>query len=364
MASITCSTCRDAAAALLVSLFALAVSPAHAITFQDLYRPTVMPEPGAPSTRAAAEQAAMGQLLERVTGNRGAALEPDLQSMIADAARYVSSYATLDGGRVQVGFLSSAVNSELQSRGRRIWGPERPLTLIWLAIDSGRGERTLLGAGASDTALSPEMAALTDEIRMQLADVASERGLPIALPLLDLQDLSAVSFIDVWGGYDDRIEQASQRYAADAILVGRLLVGDVGPTVQWTLLRGGGRAVSASQDVAEGLQWTADQYAQEFGVVGGVRTLRVIVQDVESLEDYGRVMSYLDGLSSLQSIDVDGVDGDVMTLRVAARGDAGVIERMFSLGRVLEPADPAPGFSQTGDSNSLVFKVARSAPRQ
>jgi hypothetical protein len=353
--------------ALLLSLWALAPAPAGAITFQDLYRPTVTPDPAAGDRRAAATEAAMRRLLERVTGNRGAGLEPDLQDLVANAASYVSSYATLDGGRVQVGFLPDRVNSALESRGRAVWGPERPLTLVWIAIDGGRGERTLLGADASSAdptaALSPEMTALADGIRAEIEDVASERGLPIALPLLDLQDLDAVSFADLWGGFDQRVEDASQRYGADAILVGRVLVSDVGNSVQWTLLRGANRAVTATEDAAEGLQWTADQFAQEFSVVGGVRNLRVVVEDVESLADYGRVMSYLGGLSSLQAVDVDSLDGDILTLHVAARGDADVIERMFSLGRVVEPADATSLPAPSGVGGALVFKVARAPQR-
>jgi hypothetical protein len=360
---------------LLLSFWVLAAAPAGAITFQDLYKPTVMPDPAAADRRAAATEAAMRRLLERVTGNRGAGLEPDLQDLVTNAASYVSSYATLDGGLVQVGFLANKIDGALESRGRAVWGPERPLTLVWIAIDGGHGERTLLGADGSSAELgqqplSPEMTALAESTRAAVEDVASERGLPIALPLLDLQDLDAVSFADVWGGFDQRIEEASRRYGADAVLIGRVLVSDVGNSVQWTLLRGASRAVTATEDAAEGLQWTADQYAQEFSVAGGVRNLRVVVEDVESLADYGRVMSYLSGLSSLQAVDVDSLDGDILTLRVAARGDADVIERMFSLGRVLEPADAASGSAVAGPGAgaggigaalgaALVFKVAR-----
>jgi hypothetical protein len=348
------------AAALLLALSSLAPAPARAITFEDLYTLTVTPEPGAGNRRVAAEQGAMRQLLERVTGDRAAALEPDLASMVENAADYVSSYGTLAGGQIQVGFIASAVNRELEARGRPVWGPERPLTLLWIAVDGGRGERVLLGADASTTELSPEMAQLTDSIRTELTEVASERGLPVLMPLLDLEDLGAIDSADVWGGFDRRIEQASARYGADAILVGRVLATEFGNNVQWTLLRGAERRAMAGEAVSEGLHWVADQYAQEYSVVGGVRTLRVVVQGVQSLADYGRVMSYLGGLSSLQSIDVESLADDALTLRVAARGDAGVIERTFSIGRVLEPATTGLGSGdERSSANTLVFKIAR-----
>src|SRR5690606_25025314 len=138
-------------------------------------------------------------------------------------------------------------------------------------------------------------------------------------------------------------------------------VTDLGNEVQWMLLRNGQRRLLAGTDIAEGLHWLADTYAQDFSVLGGVRTVRMLVRDVASLGDYGRVMSYLEGLSALQAIDVESLEGDLLSLRVAARGDVNVLERMFSLGRVLQLAD---GFGNAGGdvSNTLVLRVARAEP--
>jgi hypothetical protein len=337
---------------------------ARSATFPDLYTLTVMPDAAAGDRRTAAMQTAMRDLLERVTGDRGAPLDPDLQDMVQDAASYLGSYATLGGDRDQVGFIESKVDQALESRGRRVWGAERPLTLLWIAVDGGGGNRALLSADDSDAALAPDMLPLMQSIRMQVTDVASERGLPVVLPLLDLEDLAGIGFADVWGGFDERIEQASQRYRADAVLVGRVLVTELGADIQWTLLRGTERRASSGESVAEGLQWLADQYAAEYGVVGGMRTLRLVVQDVETVDDYGRVMSYLDGLSSLQTVDVDSLADGVLTLHVASRGDADVLAKTFSLGRVLEAASaPGPASPQGaagGTENSLVLRVERS----
>ncbi|HEX5421238.1 MAG TPA: DUF2066 domain-containing protein [Gammaproteobacteria bacterium] len=367
-----------AAAALVLLMLGLSsAGPVRAATFQDLYTLTVMPDASQADPRAAAIQSAMRRLLERVTGDRGAALDPDLQSIVEDASSYVRSYATLGGDKAQIGFIASKVDRELASIGRPVWGPERPLTLVWIAVDSGHGERTLLSADGSGAAeLSPKMAQLIADIHMQLSDAADERGLPIVLPLLDLQDLGRIGFADVWGGFDERIEQASERYGADSILIGRVLETNLGQDVQWTLLRGAEQRVTSGESVAAGLEWLADQYAQEYSIVGGVRTLHVVVQDVGSLDDYGRVMSYLDSLNSLQSVDVESLENGVLTLRIAARGDTGVLARTLSLGRILQLVDSGssenggPGATDlNGDSlgggggaNTLVFRVARSGP--
>src|SRR5690606_29456071 len=136
---------------------------------------------------------------------------------------------SVDRDSVFVEFYSNRIEQELAALGRRVWGPERPLTLLWIAIDNGDGERVLLSSdgvgigGLADTVdligVSPEMTALADDIRAQIQAIADERGLPIAFPLLDLADLTSVMPADIWGGFDEPVTQASERYGADAILI-------------------------------------------------------------------------------------------------------------------------------------------------
>jgi hypothetical protein len=203
---------------------------------------------------------------------------------------------------------------------------------------------------------------MTDQlkaIRAELMAAADERGLPIALPLLDAEDLSAVTFADVAGRFDDRIAQASTRYRADAILIGTIRPDVTGTEVQWLLVRGGERRLLEGVAVRDGLDAIADLYAADLGVVGGAATTLISVLDVSSAADYGRVMSYLESLSMLQSVDVDGLDRGVLSLRVNARGGAQVLERVLALGGVLSPA--TGGASQPGPA--LAFKINRGTGR-
>lgn len=216
--------------------------------------------------------------------------------------------------------------------------------------------------------MSQYMQGLTDTLER----IADERGLPVALPLMDLQDLNAISFPEIWGDFDAQILAASQRYRADAVLVARLSVSQFGTRAQWTLLRNGMRQVGVGTSLDDGLNWLADRYADEFSVVGGARTERIQVQGVESLADYGRVLTYLEKLSILQSVDVDSFDGDVLNLRVTTRGDQSVLRRVLTLGAVLVPASApaeatggAPAAAGAGQapavSNRLDFQLARSS---
>jgi hypothetical protein len=194
-------------------------------------------------------------------------------------------------------------------------------------------------------------------LRTELAAAADERGLPLVLPRLDADDLAVVTIDDVSGGRDDRVTAASVRYRADAVLVGRLHPGLVGNEVEWVLFKDGERRMLQGTAVRDGLDAVADQYASELSAGGGTTTSRLRVLDVATPADYGRVMSYLEKVSSLQSVDVESLERGTLTVRVAARGDAQVLQRMLALGGVLRPDSAAPA------GGALVFRIASAEAR-
>jgi uncharacterized protein len=329
-------------------------APSIAATVTDLYTVTVVPEPGAQDQRRAAVRAAMGQLLVRVTGSRSAALDPALQSLIASPDEYLSSYGLDRQGRAVVGFRRAPVERALTSLALPVWGPERPLTLLWIAVDDGSGGRALLGA--NDTTdigalTTPQMAELLTAVRTEIQAVADERGLPVAWPLLDLEDLNAVTFTDVWGGFDDRIVAASARYRADAVLIGRVRPGLTGNEVDWLFVSGIDRHALPGSGIRDGLDAAADRYAADFATIGGASVTLLTVRDVLTPAAYGRVMSYLERQSLFESVDVESYGDGMLSLRVAARGDARVLERVLALGGVLRPA------AAVGSLGSLTFEI-------
>src|SRR5690606_30642667 len=127
---------------------------------------------------------------------------------------------TLDG---------AAIERILRSANVTVWGNDRPLTLVWLAVDWGQGEREIVAAG--DAPMDAEAALRIERnrlLRERVHEAATRRGIPVAFPLLDAEDLQQVNFADVWGGFDDRLLAASHRYGASSVLVGRLRPGAVG----------------------------------------------------------------------------------------------------------------------------------------
>ncbi len=348
---------------LLLACGVLGAMQARAAVFAELYSVTVTPAPDALDRRAEAIQLGMSQLLTRVTGRLDARFHPDLLPLIESAETHMRSYNPLDRERVRVEFIPSRVDQWLETLGWPVWGAERPMTLLWVAVDGGWGERAILSAGLVDPAavrdgrMSPEMLELLQAVAEELRLAADERGLPITLPSMDRLDVESISFVDLWGGFEERIERASNRYPVEAHLVVRVSVSDVGVSevgfnVRSTLVHDDSRRVITSTDLRDGLDWLANDFASEFSMAGGLRSFPLTVRGIGSLADYGAVLTYLEALSVLDSVEVEALGGRVLDVRLTTRSEEDVLRRVLALDGVLLPADAGDGGDGDADSGS------------
>ena len=318
----------------------VAAPPAGAARVDGLYQAEVELVDG----REAAFRAALGKVLVRVTGRRDAAQRPELAELLDNAAAYAQQFRQPAPDRLWAAFDGAALERELTRLEQPVWGAERPSTLLWIAVDAGGGKRFVVASGA-------ELAEEAD-VRAQAVEAARERGIPVVFPLRDAEDRARASFAEVWGGFEDSILAASQRYGADAVLVGRLAAGDMGHG-RWTLYGADG-AERWSGGVADSIGRLADGFAARFAVVssGGARTIRVAVAGVDTVEDYGRISQFLGRLTAVQSFGVESVERDQVVFRVAMRGEPATLDEAVRLGGVLRPAAGQPG-------HDLSYRVAR-----
>ena len=187
----------------------LLATASHAARLDTLFQAEV----NAAGRGAAAREAALGRALQdvlvRVTGSAESASQSRAQSLLKQPGRFVEQFRFLElPGRLPgqppqlrlwVQFDGVALSREIRQAGLPYWGPERPDVLAWLAIDD-RGRRYLVSETGESSAAGTLMRA------------ARHRGLPLTLPLMDLEDQRAVQFTDVWGGFVGTVNEASQRY--------------------------------------------------------------------------------------------------------------------------------------------------------
>lgn len=307
----------------------LAVAPvAQSVEVPTLFTAEVPLDPDADDPRNDAYAAALLEVLTRVSGSELSGNPEAVAELFPHPASYVTQFRPGADGSLWVSFDGQAIEATLRNARQTSWGSDRPLTLVWLAVDWRRGEREIIAA--DDPNRTQQQARSIDRnrlLRERVLDVAARRGLPLVFPLLDSTDLQSVTFSDIWGGFDDRVLDASQRYDAHSVLIGRLRPSS-SQRNRWSYYFGGEQHTWSGPPEAA-INQIADLLAAEFAVGGDapVEFVALSVAGIESIEAYGAVQQLLSGVSLIESYKIIEVSGDTVNYRVEVRGGADRLRR-------------------------------------
>lgn len=321
---------------------------AFAVEVKGLYEAEVPVPDKEQATRKVGLGTALLGVLVKVSGKRSPDLDPQVNAAVRNPSRYVQQFRydssfeqDKSGQPVQklslwARFDPGEVDSLLRSTGLPVWGRTRPAVLVWLGVEMDAA-RELVGA--------EDVSGLAETLYQS----ADQRGIPLLLPLLDLEDRARLSTSDVWAGFDDSILAASRRYQSETVLVGR--VYQVLPTVweaRWRLFLDQAPYDFTSQGdsvalaLEEGLGEVADLIARRFarvGAVGDQSLVSLVVSDVNTLPDYARTLRYLESLDGVSSVNPTEVIAGSVSFRLESRGGADALQQVISLGRTLSLVD-------------------------
>ena len=293
----------------------------------------------------------LARVLVKITGRREIVSEPVLERAVRDARDYLQqySYQAADDRplELELRFSSEAVRSLVLESGAPLWTANRPQVLVWLVID-GPGGRRLVGAESHPDTI------------VQLRRAFERRGLPLVMPLLDLTDIVTLAPGDAWRQNLARIKQASARYPAEQVLVGRTAALSNGRWLgDWMLYDGRervDRSVSAdavSLFLDAGVDLVADVVAGRFALTpsasADASAARLEVSGIKTYADYAAVVGWLESIELIDQANVEWLRGDRMTLNLVAQAD------LESLRPLIELNDRLVSDSRAGDATNPVY---------
>ncbi|HDS1734385.1 DUF2066 domain-containing protein [Pseudomonas sp. BP8] len=290
---------------LLVGCLALLASAAQAESVTGLYQVREPLEGQGADARTQATGRALDTLVLRLTGDPKAPQNPALAALRKDPQQIINQVGS-DAGppeSVLVEFDPGSTERALRKAGLALWGSNRPAILSWWLNDSVEGS-SLVGDGQS--AAEP------------LRRAAQHRGLPLRLPLADLQEQLVASAKQLESKDPAPLREASERYGADALLAVHAHEADGKWQGRWQLWQGDQR----EQGEAEG----ANQAALADAVMLAVSS-RLAPRYVTR-----------PGASSDLHVQVQGMN----------------LKRYAELSRVLEPYGPR---LQLADGGTLTYQV-------
>ena len=330
-------TCHCLVLLLIVGLTSATV---FAVEMPALYTAEVTLDAEEADPTAAAYKRGLWEIVVRVTGSELSEDAPLFGDYFPNPARYVLQFRQGADDTLSITFDGPAIEKALRNAGETVWGADRPLTLVWLAVDWGEGEREIIAA--NDPERLPDAARSIDRnrlLRERVQETASRRGIPVAFPLLDTEDLQNVSFTDIWGGFDEQLLQASRRYQADAVLIGRVRAGAIYRN-RWTYYLGGVKEEWGGQP-ENAAHLLADALAAEFAFSSNapLETVTLKIAGIDSMRAYGTVQKYLKQLSLIDRFEVRTVSGDEISYEVRLRGGSSRLRRVLEISDILMPVE-------------------------
>lgn len=220
---------------LAAGCLALIAATAQAENVSGLYQVREPVTGQGPEARTAATAKALDTLVLRLTGDAKAAQSPALAELRKDPQQIINQVGSEAGPpeSVLVEFDPGSTERALRKAGLALWGSNRPSILSWWLNDSVDGS-SLVGDGQASA--------------QPLRRAAQHRGLPLRLPLADLQEQLVANAKQIEGSDPAPLREASERYGADALLAVHAQEADGKWQGKWQLWLGDQR----EQGTAEG----------------------------------------------------------------------------------------------------------------
>ncbi len=291
---------------------------------RDLPSPGRVEVPVADQTdraREAATAEGIDGVLKRLTGDPAVTETPAAAGMRDQADDHLQGFSYRRGedgdlflvARYDVRRLREA----LVAADIPIWPQRPPTVLAWVSMDDGDGPR-ILQAG--------DQGGLGD----QLAQSAADLGVRMLYPIMDLQDLAAISHADIAAGFVDPVIDASGRYGSDRLLAGQVLERGGAARVGWMLVdpeqataqRWRVTGEDAGQLVGDTLEPLLEQLREQFAYLpdlGARGRLTVRVAGVRDLAIHDRLMERLESLAGVAQVITLGVQADTVDFELSIR---------------------------------------------
>ena len=357
----------------------LLVASATAVELTNLFDSQVKVADQSDKARAVGEREALAEVLVRVSGSAAVLDNPVIKEQLARASEFVIQFSygeAVDGQLpLQLRFDPARIDRLLRQANEPQWGPRRPQLLLWWVHESGAG-RQVVSEGAAP------------EVWQALSAASVRRGVPLLLPLMDLDDSMAVTTADLWGQFLQPVLAASQRYRPDMVVIAKSYASGGSNRLDWSLYPAAADATAKAQSSGSFSYSAAapvellDQLAEKLAALYAVRassggsgeTLTLILTDVASVADLAVAQRQLASLSAVSRVDVAALRGREVEFRLHLLGNEQDVLRALSLDRHFSgdfgqpaadgsaPAPQAPATSEAATPASSEGSIELVAP--
>lgn len=312
-------------------------------TVTELYNGTLVVNDQSTTSRNKAIKTLFEQTLIKVSGKKDIANYPEIKISIKNALSYTSefSFDNIKGITfLNVEFSESLIDQLLRSNGITLWDIRRPTAMLWLVYENEKGERQLLTSQVND------------KLFETAKKIAADRGIPLYLPLWDLDDQLELSISDLWGQFGDKVASANARYVSDYMILAKVSSQGFNQQVSWNIYKmssnvdafgqassdiktaGNEETESIEQAIHQIINQSTDYFVSQYSVDTSkdVGELFITLNNIDSLTTYVDVVNYLKSIKAVDKITLVSNKMQEYQFKVKLIGDKQSLIDAISLG--------------------------------
>lgn len=315
----------------------------HAQDNESLYHGAIAVSDQSTTSRNQAIQTMFGQTLIKVSGQSKITEHPTILKEIKAALSYATEFgfeSRESETMLKVSFNEELIDQLLKENGFTLWDAERPTVMLWLVYEDENGIRQIVNEQTNNDVLAG------------IKSVAKTRGLPLLVPIWDLDDQLVVSSGDVWGQFEDRVATANARYQSDYMILAKVTNHGISNNVSWSVFKMGNEVdifgqtsakismtgtdetPSIQQAFSQVINQSTDFFAQQYSVdtTAGDGSIVLTLTNVDSLARYADIVDYLNSIKAVEHIVLVNVKGQEYQFKIDLLGNQSAFLDLINLG--------------------------------
>ncbi|UAL42056.1 DUF2066 domain-containing protein [Shewanella inventionis] len=287
---------------------------------------------------------ALAAVFLKNSGSPSVVLNPLIKAQINEPEVILTQYGYFEQNgelMLKASFDHQRVVAKLREAGLPVWGSQRPLTLMWITIDENSEPTILADASLSD-------------IRNDLTQESANKGIPVMLPIMDLDDVMGVTVNDVRGGFTDVVFVASARYQSDYFAIAniqnqansvlfsiKLFNKTRTNGVLQPLVNQQGEAADNQQAVKRMMSILADYHISQYAIAstGSNAATEVSFSGLSNMSQVVNIEAYLSQLSAIKSISLHSFKGSTATYNLVLYSNVDDLQRLLDIDSRLSKLD-------------------------
>lgn len=325
----------------------------HAVEVKNLY---LVKWPVAEQSKTARWKAALGgfkEVLVRKSGSTAILQSSDVQQAYRKVTSYLQRFEYIRQSTknsktpyiISLYFEPRLIDKLIQDAKMPLWGANRPVTIMWIAVEENYKRQVLKENLVKDNQQNANYSSqqlITQDLVDSIQENATRRGIPVILPLMDLDDELIVSISDIWGLFPTTITEASQRYSADSIIFGRIRkqgerwIGNFGYLNQKDEFNFETKSETSQQVIAGMIDKLSELLCNKYCVIeetGQKNEILMNLSDVNNFSEFKASENYLKNLSSIEKTEVIKIDQFQVLYKLTLFGQIGSLIEGIGLSR-------------------------------